>query len=216
MRSALAPKDGIRGRVLRTLLVASVELSRREGESSWGPSSPGANFRLFRHASPHSRCAMSAAAAVLPFVWAFAREQAELKRKVEVPAEPIEPRMAFYRKYTEALLRKYVRMSTEAGKVPSLLKREMFRGKVTSYRVGNFDDVVIFLHDIDRCLEQLEPEQQDLISRIALQQYTVPETSEILDLPPRTTVRRYGIALDRLTRIFLNVKMLEPQNVVKG
>jgi len=31
----------------------------------------------------------------------------------------------------------------EAGRAPSLLGREMFRGKVTSYRVHSFEDVVI-------------------------------------------------------------------------
>ena len=153
------------------------------------------------------------AALVLPFVWAFAREQAELKRRVETP---VEPHMAFYRKYTEALLRRYVRMTLESGKVPSLLGQEMFRGKVTSYKVESFDDVVIFLHDIGRCIDRLEPEQQDLISRIALQEYSIAEAAALLHLPPRTTVRRYARALDRLTRIFIAVKILMPQNVVKG
>ena len=118
--------------------------------------------------------------------------------------------MAFYRKYTEGMLRRYVCMSMEAGKVPSLLGKEMFRGKVTSYRVQSFDDVVIFIHDVERCLEQLEEEQQQLIARIALQQYTLGETAKMMGLAPRTAIRRYGLALDRLTRIFLHAEMLEP------
>jgi hypothetical protein len=150
------------------------------------------------------------AALVLPYVYAFARSQADLKRKVEVPTKPLEPRLAFYRKYTEALLRKYLRMSMEAGKVPSLMKQEMFRGKVTSYQLGNFDDVVIFLHDVDRCIEKLDLELQELITRIALEGYNMGETAVLLALPPRTTIRRYGIAIDRLTRILLDVKILQP------
>jgi hypothetical protein len=118
--------------------------------------------------------------------------------------------MAFYRKYTEAMLRRYVCMSMEAGKVPSLLGQEMFRGKVTSYRVQSFDDVVIFIHDVERCLEQLDEEQQHLVSRIALQQYTLGETAKMMGLAPRTAIRRYGLALDRLTRIFLHAEMLVP------
>ena len=151
------------------------------------------------------------AAVVLPFVWAFAREQEELKRQVEVPAAPVKPQIAFYRKYTEALLRRYVRMSMEAGKIPSLLKQEMFRGKVTSYQVDSFDDVVIFLHDVDRCLQKHDWQQQELITRIAIQEYTIPEAAELLGVPARTIVRRYRAALDRLTRVLLHVKMLEPQ-----
>jgi hypothetical protein len=155
---------------------------------------------------------MSAAAAVLPFVWAIGAELPVLRE----PTQQLEPQVAFYRKYTEALLRRYVRMAMEAGKVPSLLGQEMFRGKVTNYRVGNFDDVVIFLHDVDRCLEKLDPAQQDLVSRIALQQFTINETAELLGLPPRSVVRRYGQALDRLTKLFLNAEMLEPQKSCQG
>jgi hypothetical protein len=150
---------------------------------------------------------------VLPYVWAVG---AELPVMVFAPVEQPEPEVAFYRKYTEAILRRYVRMSMEAGKVPSLLGQEMFRGKVTNYRVGNFDDVVIFLHDVDRCLEKLDTEQQQLISRMSLQQYTVGETAELLGLKPRTVIRRYGHALDRLTRVFLTARMLEPLNCCQG
>lgn len=152
---------------------------------------------------------MSASAAVLTFVWAVA-EQAPQPKPSRLHGKRVEPEMAFYRKYTEAMLQRYVRMSMEAGKVPSLLGQEMFRGHVTSYRVESFDDVVIFLHDVCRCLEKLDPEQQDLISRIALQQYTLLETAMLLDLKPRTVVRRYYQAVDRLTRIFLSVNMLVP------
>lgn len=144
---------------------------------------------------------------VLPFVWAFARREAA----PEAPGSALEPQMDLYRKYTEALLRRYVRLSMEAGRVPSLLGRELFRGKVTNYRVGAFDDVVIFVHDVERCIQQLTPEQQDLITRIGLQQFTAIETAELLALPPKLVIYRYGKALDLLTTIFLDVGMLEPQ-----
>jgi len=107
-------------------------------------------------------------------------------------------------------------MSMEAGKVPSLLGQEMFHGNVTSYRVESFEDVVIFLHDVGKCLERLDMEQQNLISRIALQQYTLGETAELMGLKPRTVVRRYGQAVDSLTRVFLGVKMLEPLKCCQG
>jgi hypothetical protein len=159
---------------------------------------------------------MSAAAVILPFVWAIGNEQAVQRNPVEVARKPVEPQMAFYRKYTEAMLRRYVRMSMEAGKVPSLLGQEMFHGKVTSYRVESFEDVVIFLHDVVKCLERLDAEQQHLISRIALQQYSLGETAELMGLKPRTVVRRYGQAVDCLTRVFLSVKMLELLKCCQG
>jgi len=152
---------------------------------------------------------MSAAAVVLPFVWAIGVEEVVAPNRGAISIRPVEPQMAFYRKYTEAMLQRYVRMSMEAGKVPSMLKQEMFHGNVTRCRVDSFDDVVIFLHDVGRCLGKLDEEQRDLISRIALQQYTLGETAELLGLKPRTVVRRYGLAVDSLTRVFLKVKMLE-------
>ena len=116
----------------------------------------------------------------------------------------------FYRKYTEAMLRRYMKMSMEAGRVPSLMGREMFRGNVTHYKVKNFEDVVIFTHDVERCLDKLGSGEQHLIRRIALQQYTQGETAAMLGISLRSVVRNYAKALDRLTRMFLDRKMLEP------
>lgn len=159
---------------------------------------------------------MNAAAAILPVVWASEMLQLIPQPLVELVLEPVLPEMAFYRKYTEGILRRYICMSMEVGRVPSLLGQEMFRGKVTSYCVRGFDDSVIFVHDVARCLERLDDEQQHLISRIALQQYTLGETAELMGLRPRTVVRRYAQAVDRLTRIFLTVKMLELQKCCQG
>ena len=117
--------------------------------------------------------------------------------------------VAFYRKYTEAMLRRYLRMSMEAGRVPSLLGREMFRGNVTSYRVHSFEDVVVFCMDVERCLAKLSPEEKDLIRRVALQEYTQAETAAVLGVGVRYVSKRYAAALDRLTWMFLEAKMLE-------
>ena len=78
------------------------------------------------------------AALVLPFVWAYAEPMPESEIVRLPPSE-----LTFYRCYTEAILLRYVRMAMEAGKVPSLLGKEMFHGNVTSYKVGSFDDVVM-------------------------------------------------------------------------
>ena len=116
--------------------------------------------------------------------------------------------LAFYRKYTEAMLRRYLRLSMQCGRVPSLLGRELFRGNVTHYKMQNFEDVVIFCHDMDRRLNRLD---QQLIKRIALQQYSQGETAGALGLSLRSCVRGYAGALDRLTKMLLADRMLEPQ-----
>ena len=155
---------------------------------------------------------MSAALVILPMVWATAAipaQQVEKLPKVEEQRRTA-PEVAFYRKYTEGLLRRYVRLSMEAGRAPSLLGREMFRGNVTNYSVQGFDDVVIFVHDVESCVAKLDEERQHLIRRIALQEFTQEETASLLGLPLRTVHRRYADALDELTEIFLERKLLEP------
>jgi hypothetical protein len=122
----------------------------------------------------------------------------------------VEPGLAFYRKYTEGLLRRYVKMSMEQGRVPSLLGRELFRGNVTSHKVQGFDDVVIFVHDVQSCLSQLEPGLRHLVRRIALEEYTQPETAAMLRIGERTVRRRYAEAIDKVTRLLLDRKLMEP------
>ncbi len=155
---------------------------------------------------------MSAALVILPMVWATASAPAKSTEKLPEAVEQrrTAPETAFYRKYTEGLLRRYVRLSMEAGRAPSLLGREMFRGQVTNYSVRGFDDVVIFVHDVQSCVAMLDAGQQHLIRRIALQEFTLEETASLLQLPLRTVHRRYGNALDELTEIFLERKLLEP------
>lgn len=129
----------------------------------------------------------------------------------EAPAPaPPRPQLAFYRKYTEGILRRYMRMSLQLGKVPCLLSRgEMFRAKVSNYRMESFEDVVIFCHDVERCIQRLTAMQQSLIENIAVRGYTVKETATILRLDPETVVRRYARALDQLTAILLDVELLK-------
>lgn len=164
---------------------------------------------------------MSAALAVLPTVWAIAtavrgsgHEGFEDGGREE--RRFIAPELAFYRKYTEGMLRRYMRLSMEKGRVPSLLGREMFRGHVTSYRVHGFDDVVIFVHDVERCLTKLTGRQQMLIERIALQEYTQGEAAHLAGMSLRTVVRRYAEAVDVLTSIFLEAGLLEPLVACQG
>jgi hypothetical protein len=154
------------------------------------------------------------------------RERVKVAPGVKVAPEPVRQgaaavgapnvELAFYRKYTEAMLRRYLRLSMEAGRVPSLLGREMFRGNVTSYRVHSFEDVVIFCFDVEKCLGKLERMDQHLIKRIALQQYTQGEAAGMLGLSLRNCIRMYWDALDKLTELLLAARMLEPLKSCQG
>lgn len=152
------------------------------------------------------------AAVVLQMILAQADQApvGTIKKPMKGPGRLISGDLPFYRKYTEALLRRYVKMSMEAGRSPSLLGQEMFRAKVTHYKVRSFEDVVIFVCDVERCLKMLEPLQQQLIARIAMQEYTQGEAAVKLGLPVWTAVRRYNESLDKLTSIFLERELLVP------
>ena len=128
----------------------------------------------------------------------------------EEPAAARVPELAFYRKYTEGMLRRYMRLSMETGRVPSLIGQPMFRGRVTSYRVRSFEDVVIFVFDVNKCLRLLDGRSRELIARISLQEYTQGETAVLTGMSLRSVVRHYADALDRLTVIFLRAGLLEP------
>jgi len=171
---------------------------------------------------------MSASLAILPQVWAMVEASsgasfpwqrkkpcAHSLRLVTAQAQErpqvqrvLEPELAFYRKYTEAMLHRYMKLSLEAGRVPSLMGRELFQGNVSHCKVMGFDDVVLFVHDVGNCIKKLSPGQQHLLRRIALQGYSNGETAAMLGISLSTVIRRYAEALDRLT--------LEPMNESRG
>jgi hypothetical protein len=128
------------------------------------------------------------------------RNEAVIRENEPTPADES---LAFYRKHTEGLLRKYLRMSMEVGRIPSCLPKEMFRGAVTAYRVRSFEDCVIFVHDMERCLGVLDAHACTLITRITLQEYTQQEAAVMLGISWRQVMRQYGEAVDRLTGLLL-------------
>ena len=114
-----------------------------------------------------------------------------------------DPDLWLYRDRTVAILKRYSRLSIEAGRLPSLLGREFFRGHVSHYRVTTFEDVVIFVHDVERCLEKLDSFSQQLIAKCVLLDYSQDEAAKLLGCWRRTVGRRYPEALDRLSELFL-------------
>jgi predicted DNA-binding protein (UPF0251 family) len=115
-----------------------------------------------------------------------------------------------YRRRTVALLRRYMRLSIEVGRLPSLLGREFFRSQVTSYRAHSFEDVVIFVHDIEGSLDELQNADQTLIGLITLREYSQEEAARLIGCSRRTIVRDYSEALDRVSEIFLKRDILVP------
>ena len=131
----------------------------------------------------------------------------------------LKPELCLYRDVTRSMLRRYMQMSVELGRLPSLIGREFFRSRVTSYRVHSFEDVVIFVHDMERCLSKLEVGQQKVIARVVLQDYPYDEAAPLLGCTRKTVRRRTDEALDELTAILLEVGLLNEKargRAVKG
>jgi len=118
------------------------------------------------------------------------------------------PDIWMYRKRTAALLRRYMRLSIQTGRLPSVIGRELFRAKVTAYTATSFEERVIFVHDIETCLERLAPFDQKIIARIVLQEYEHEAAARILQCTRRTIVRRLPEILDNLSEEFLRVRLL--------
>jgi len=115
-----------------------------------------------------------------------------------------------YRDRTVALLKRFMRLSVEVGRLPSLLGREFFRSKVTSYHVTSFEDVVIFVHDMERSLEKLGWFEKRVIAMVVLEDFSQEEAARLLHCSPRTVGRYIYEALDRLSEIFLLGSILKP------
>jgi hypothetical protein len=118
------------------------------------------------------------------------------------------PEISLYRGRTIGLLRRYFRMSMELGRMPSVISRDFFRAKVTSYRMTSFEDVVILVHDVERCILRLDEGSQHAIVRVILQEYTHDEAARLLHVPRRTLTDRVFSALDQLSEEFLRLGLL--------
>ncbi len=124
------------------------------------------------------------------------------------PALDRNPDLWLYRNRTAALLRRYLRVSLETGRLPSLLGRDFFRAKVTSYRASTFEDRVIFVRDVEMCLHRLPEPDQELVACVILQEHDQWEAARILNCGRATVQRRLYDVLDLLSEDFLRVGLL--------
>lgn len=114
-----------------------------------------------------------------------------------------------YRNRTVAMLRRYMRYSIETGRLPSLLGREFFRTQITSYQVSTFEDRVIFVHDMDRCLDRLDNFAREVLARVVLQEYEHDEAARLIGCTRMTVHRKLMEALDTLSDILVAVGLLD-------
>jgi DNA-directed RNA polymerase specialized sigma24 family protein len=148
-------------------------------------------------------------------------EAAETKEATEPriepePYNPNDPNLWLYRKRTLGMLRRYMRLSVEVGRLPSLLGREFFRTRVTSYTCTTFEDLVIFVHDVERALGKLSEFDQRLIARLVFEDHTQRETGDHMGWTERTVQRRFFDAVDVVSEIFLAGGLLDKLEIEEG
>jgi len=131
------------------------------------------------------------------------------KKESEYDVLEEERRRATYRGRTVWMLRRYMRYSMETGRLPSLLGREFFRAKVTRFTSITFEDRVIFVHDMESCLNRLDDFSRKVIGRVVLQEYSHEEAAHLLGCARMTLHRTLLDALDTLGSILLRVGLLE-------
>lgn len=116
--------------------------------------------------------------------------------------------VAFYRKHTEKMLRRYLYASMQVGRAPSILGDPIARGWASSRPIRTFEDAIIFVLDVERCLNHLGPLDRKILCRVVIQEYTQAEAAILLGMAVRTMSYKYPLAVDRLTEKLLEAGLL--------
>jgi hypothetical protein len=153
-----------------------------------------------------------------PAIWRTACPEVKAKQtRKPVPPSAASPHartpqpdasLAFYRKHTESMLKRYLYASMQVGRAPSLLADSVGRGWVSSRPVRTFEDAVIFVLDVEACLSKLGSLDRLMLSRVVLQEYTQVEAAALLGMGVRTISYKFPQALDRLTQLLLDADLL--------
>ena len=158
------------------------------------------------------------AALQLPMMWGSSdlrsKRHENLGRGEEKPApradaQPPAVSVAFYRKHTESMLRRYLYASMQVGRAPSILGEPIARGWCSSRPIRTFEDAVIFVLDVETCLNKLGSLDLQMLCRVVLQEYTQAEAATLLGMSVRALSYKLPQALDRLTEKLLEAGLLE-------
>jgi hypothetical protein len=162
---------------------------------------------------------MSAAALQLPMAWGTSSAQVACREDRwtrKAIAEPVAKSpssgplvsLGFYRRHTESMLRRYLYASMQVGRAPSILSDPIARGWCSSRPVRTFEDAVIFVLDVEACLNRLNSLDRQMLSRIVLQEYTQAEAAQLLGMSVRAISYKFPQALDRLTERLMESGLL--------
>jgi hypothetical protein len=118
------------------------------------------------------------------------------------------PEICLYRKRTINLLRRYAKLSVETGRLPSVLSSMEFQAKITSYPLKTFEDAVIFVFDVERCLGELGEYEYEVIARVILRGENPDRAAYEMHCTSRSVYRTLPEALDKLSKKLLRRDIL--------
>ena len=154
-------------------------------------------------ASLAQRASRSRGISVLHATASSSRADRPITRWPDRPIADLDPELSLYRPRTLAVLRRYLRISSAVGRLPSIIAREVFRARVSHYRIHTFEESVIFVLDVERALARLHHDDQQVIARVVFQGHSHDSAARLLGWKRRTVTRSLCEALDRLSELML-------------
>ena len=118
------------------------------------------------------------------------------------------PEILCYRGQTFAMVRHFFEISSQVGRLPSLLGREFFRARVSHHAIPSFEDQAVFVRDVELCFARLSEQHAEMITLVALYSFSRDEVAEMLRASRTWVNHRVAEALDALSEIFLQAHLL--------
>jgi hypothetical protein len=118
------------------------------------------------------------------------------------------PEISYYRGQTFAIVRHFFEISSQVGRLPSLLGREFFRARVTHHAIPSFEDQAVFVRDVELCFARLSEPHAEMITLVALYSFSRDEVAQMLRASKTWVNIRIAEALDALGEIFLQARLL--------
>ena len=118
------------------------------------------------------------------------------------------PEILCYRGQTLAIVRHFFEISSQVGRLPSLLGREFFRARVSHHAIPSFEDQAVFVRDVELCFARLSESHAEMITLVGLYSFSRDEVAEMLRASKTWVNNHVAEALDALSEIFLQARLL--------
>jgi len=130
----------------------------------------------------------------------------ECHRGVREPAAPVD--VFYMRAQTHGMLRRYLYASMQPCRLACTLDSPIGRGWVSSRPIRSFEDAILFVFDMEKCIKSLPSLDRDILKRVVIQEYTQSEAAQLLGMAARTLSYKFPAALDRLTAKLIEAEIL--------